>query len=105
MRPDSIIGPRQFNQQILADDPSYSHYSLLHSIQFNKLNWHGKLKHSPDELLEYVHPAYPCSVIDGSAAVVAAAVGVSSSFQEDGHTVQVSVDHRHIEGRLTLHIH
>lgn len=44
-------------------------------------------------------------MVDRGAAVVPAAVGVSPSFQEDLGTLEVPVDHGHIEGGLPLHIH
>lgn len=44
-------------------------------------------------------------MVDRGAAVVSAAIGVSPSFQEDLGTLEVSVDHSHVEGGLPLHIH
>lgn len=37
--------------------------------------------------------------------MVPAAIGVSSSFQQDLGTLEVPVDHSHVEGGLPLHIH
>lgn len=58
-----------------------------------------------DQLLEDVCPAHARCVVDGSAAMVPAAIGVSSSFQQDLGTLEVPVDHSHVEGGLPLHIH
>lgn len=44
-------------------------------------------------------------MVDRGAAVVPAAVGVSSSFQEDSGTLEVPIDHSYVEGGLPLHIH
>lgn len=37
--------------------------------------------------------------------MVPASVGVSAGLQEDLGTLQVSVDHGHVQGRLSLHVH
>lgn len=60
---------------------------------------------SPDQLPEDVCPAHTCRMVDRGAAVVSAAIGVSPSFQEDLSTLEVPVDHSHVEGGLPLHIH
>lgn len=59
----------------------------------------------PDELLNEIVAAHSSRVVERGAAMVAAAVGVRAGLQENAHAVQVSVDHRHIQRRLSLHIH
>ena len=59
---------------------------------------------SPDELLQYIQPAHPCSVVQRGAAVVTTSVGIGSSFEEDPDTVQVTVNNSYVESRLTFYI-
>lgn len=44
-------------------------------------------------------------MVDGSAAVVPAAVGVSTSFQKDLSALQVPIHYSHIQSSLPLDIH
>lgn len=59
----------------------------------------------PDKSLQDVVPTHTRGMVHRSAAVVPAAVGVSTSFQKDLSALQVPVHYRHIQGSLPLDIH
>lgn len=59
---------------------------------------------SPDELLQYIQPSHTCSVVQRGAAVVSASIGVCSGLKEYPDTVQVTVNHSYVEGRLAFDI-
>lgn len=59
----------------------------------------------PDKSLQDVTPTHTRGMVNRSASVVPAAIGVSTSFQQDLSALQVTVHHSHIQGRLPLDIH
>lgn len=59
----------------------------------------------PDKSLQDVVPTHTRGMVHRSAAVVPAAIGVSTSFQKDLRALQVPVHHSHIQGSLSLDIH
>lgn len=59
----------------------------------------------PDKRLQDVTPTHTRGMVHRSASVVPAAIGVSTSFQQDLSALQVTVHHSHIQGRLSLDIH
>lgn len=68
-------------------------------------HWEPQCAFLPDELLNDIMAAHSGGMVERGATVVAAAVGVRASLQENMHAVQMPVDHCHIQRCLALHIY
>lgn len=75
--------------------------SAVHTVTVQlRQQWTDSL----DELLQYVQPSHPCSMVQRGAAVVSASIGVCSGFKENPDTVQVTVNHGYVEGCLAFDV-